>query len=322
MDIEVGARPQSSSLLQRAKFTHPCCLIVHIFLLPFQKHLNWNLTYFFTCLKSVMSSHPKTCSYLLKSFHKDTIVNLFSSLACDSSWHIKADSFYLSVHSTKCAREWGRRIKIVGCQRCTMHHDEGIMGAGDQGQIWERNRGNKEQDRGGRRKWQQEKRDKRGKNTGFFWVIFKRSNSHRNSRGWVTEWLFYYVADWPQPSNIWTCMCGSFLQAPLLIISVLLVTFSFSHSAFSLSFSKNTLYLDTSLFVFLHTKPVCVSRGIKEKKITLDATWTCHSDCYSFDSIIINFVIICAWYCDFVVWILCRGVYSCCGCLFLSAPAI
>lgn len=104
----------------------------------------------------------------------------------------------------------------------------------------------------------------------------------------MTEWLFYYVADWPQPSNIWTCMCGSFLQAPLLIISVLLVTFSFSHSAFSLSLSKNTLYLDTSLFVFLHTKPVCVSQGIKKN----NHTWACHSDCYSFDSIIINFVII------------------------------
>lgn len=93
-----------------------------------------------------------------------------------------------------------------------------------------------------------EKGQKRIKHRIFF-VIFNRSSSHRNSRGWVTEWLFYYVADWPQPSNILTCMCGGFLQALLLIISVLLVTFSFSHSSFSLN-RINTLYLDTPLFVF------------------------------------------------------------------------
>lgn len=115
----------------------------------------------------------------------------------------------------------------------------------------------------------------------FFHVIFKRSTSHRNRRGWVTEWLFYYVADWPQPSNIWTCMCGGFLQAPLLIIFVLLVTFSFSHSFFFFfrlcSNRINTLYLDTPLFVCFHTKPVCVSQRIK---ITFAASPKCHSDCF------------------------------------------
>lgn len=115
--------------------------------------------------------YTKICSYQLKQFHKDTSA---SSLPCNYYhfffffWQIKADSFHVSAHRTKCAWEWERCIKIVGCQRCTMHHDGGIMGNGDQGRIWERNRGNKEQDRGGRRKWQEERKDKRGWNMFFF----------------------------------------------------------------------------------------------------------------------------------------------------------
>lgn len=66
---------------------------------------------------------------------------------------------------------------------------------------------------------------------------------------------------------------AAFFRRPLLIISVLLVTFSFSHSSSSVSVkNKNTLYLDTSLFVFLHTKHVCVSQRIKNNN---NHTW-CH----------------------------------------------
>lgn len=111
----------------------------------------------------------------------------------------------------------------------------------------------------------------------FMCVIFKWRNSQKNSRGWLTEWLFYYVADWPQPSNIWTCMCGSFLQAPLLIISVLLVTFSFSHSSFSLCSNRiNTLYLDIAHFVFASNKS-CSGFTENKKKITLDDCWNVQS---------------------------------------------
>lgn len=107
-------------------------------------------------------------------------------------------------------------------------------------------------------------------------VIFKWSNSQKNSREWLTEWLFYYVADWPQPSNIWTCMCSSFLQAPPLIISVLLVTFSFSHSSLSFSLCSkriNTLYLDTAHFVFASNKSC--SGFTENKKLTLKCS-KCH----------------------------------------------
>lgn len=167
-----------------------------------------------------------------------------SSLLCDLSWH----PFHPCVYRTECAREWGRRIKIVGCQRHTMHHDEGIIGDGDQGQIGEWN--GEKQRAGQRRKTKMtggEKRQRRIRHS--ISVIFKWSNSHRNRRAWVTVWLFYYVADWPQPSNIWTCMCGSFLS------TVLLVTFSF------LSLSRiNTLYLDTAPFVFASYKKLFVFR--------------------------------------------------------------
>lgn len=120
-----------------------------------------------------------------------------------------------------------RDVKTVGCQKYTMLHDEWTKGDVDQGRIWEKHK--REWDRRARQKWQEKKGQKKIKCRIFFlfYVIFKQSSSHGNSRGWVTEWLFYYVADWPQPSNIWTCMCVGFL---LLIISVLLVA-SFSHSS-------------------------------------------------------------------------------------------
>lgn len=202
-----------------------------------------------------------------------------SSAPRDSSWHIKGDSFHLSVSRTKCAWEWGRRIKIVGCQRHTMH-----QWWRNNGRRWPRTHLRVEQRKqraGQKRKTKMtggEKGQKRMKHSIFF-VIFKCSNSHRNSRGWVTEWLFYYVADWPQPSNIWTCMCGSFLQALLLIISVLLVTFSFSRYAFSFPLCLNginTLYLDTPQFVF----PLCTNLFVLRIKITLDASWKCHVGCF------------------------------------------
>lgn len=114
---------------------------------------------------------------------------------------------------------------------------------------------------------EEDKNDSRRKgtkedNTGFFGVIFKRCGSHRKSGGWVTEWLFYYVADWPQPSNTWACTCGSLLQA--LIISVLLVTFSFSHS--SSSPQKIRFTLTRRCLVFLHTKTCLCFTGNKERR--------------------------------------------------------
>ena len=79
----------------------------------------------------------KTCSHPLKSFHKDTIVDLFHRRQCNFFILTNQSRFFSFKCSrdTECARERGRRIKIVGCQTHTMHHDEGIMGDGDQGRI-------------------------------------------------------------------------------------------------------------------------------------------------------------------------------------------
>lgn len=67
------------------------------------------------------------------------------------------------------------------------------------------------------------------------------------------EWLFYYVDDWSQPSNTWACTCGSFLHTPLLIITVLLSDILLQ----SVSRSKNTLNLDTTLSFFTHLIVSC-----------------------------------------------------------------
>lgn len=75
------------------------------------------------------------------------------------------------------------------------------------------------------------------------------------------EWLFYYVDDWSQPSNTWACTCGSFLHTPLLIITVLLGDILLQ----SVSRSKNTLYLDTTLSFFTH---LIVSCEMKKQKYT------------------------------------------------------
>lgn len=101
------------------------------------------------------------------------------------------------------------------------------------------------------------------------------SSSHRNSRGWVTEWLFYYVADWPQPSNIWTCMCGVFLQSLLLIISLPISDILLQSVFFSSSLSV-CLYLIQNLFVFY-----------REQK-SHDASRECHSGWFLF-----HFIIVC-----------------------------
>lgn len=75
------------------------------------------------------------------------------------------------------------------------------------------------------------------------------------------EWLFYYVDDWSQPSNTWARTCGSFLHKPLLIITVLLGDILLQ----SVSRSKNTLYLDTTLSFFTH---LIVSCEMKKQKYT------------------------------------------------------
>ena len=117
------------------------------------------------------------------------------------------------------------------------------------------------------------------------------------------EWLFYYVDDWSQPSNTWACTCGSFLLTPLLIITVLLSDILLQ----SVSRSKNTLYLDTTLSFFTHLTVLC---GMKNKN-TPDTSWARHSDCLSSDSIIIRFVTILILYDVFVVWLLCSGPFFC-----------
>lgn len=53
------------------------------------------------------------------------------------------------------------------------------------------------------------------------------------------------MADWPQPSNIWTCMCGGFLQCAAVDyfcpISDILLHTLFSFSSFLLEQNKNAL---------------------------------------------------------------------------------
>lgn len=90
------------------------------------------------------------------------------------------------------------------------------------------------------------------------------------------------------------CMCCSFFQALLLIIAVLLVTFSFSHSSFPFSPCLNrinTLYLDTPTFVFPSHKTCLCFTGNKNHTWCLSkvSSWLLF---FSFDLIIITFVII------------------------------
>lgn len=98
------------------------------------------------------------------------------------------------------------------------------------------------------------------------------------------------MADWPQPSNIWTCMCGSFLQAPPLIISVLLVTFSFSHSSLSFSLCSNrinTLYLDIVVFHFGLYKSCLCSIQNKAKLLMPENVERLISICFLFQWVVV-----------------------------------